>query len=115
MEQIGSGALIPNGPKPAEGPMRLAKTILAVFALTVLSSMSMAQQPLKGTVIQIDRINATIAIRQTQDGTVGAGSGPAEQFKLQGAMLDTLHAGDRVSFSASDSGGTKTITKIEKQ
>lgn len=97
--------------------MRLATTILAGSILAVISSAGVAQQPLKGMVIQIDRINATIAIRQTQDGTVGAGGGPTEQFKLQGAMLDTLHVGDKVTFAASpgDSGGTKTITKIEKQ
>jgi Cu/Ag efflux protein CusF len=95
--------------------MRPAKTILAGLMLTVIGSAALAQQALKGTVTQIDRINATIVVQQTQDGTVGAGGGPTEQFKLQGAMLETLHAGDKVSFSASDSGGTKTITKIEKQ
>ena len=30
-------------------------------------------------------------------------------------MLNTLHAGDKVTFSVSETGGTKTITKIEKQ
>ena len=30
-------------------------------------------------------------------------------------MLTTLHAGDKVTFSVSETGGTKTITKIEKQ
>jgi hypothetical protein len=29
--------------------------------------------------------------------------------------LDTLHAGDKVTFSVSESGGKKTITKLEKQ
>ena len=85
-------------------------------ALIVLSSMALAQQALTGTVTKIDRISGTVAIRQTQSGTVGAGSGgAAEEFKVQGGLPETLHAGDRVSFSATEAGGTKTITKLEKQ
>jgi hypothetical protein len=96
--------------------MRLAKTILAGSLLTVIGSAALAQQAMTGMVTRIDRLNATIVIQRTQDGTVGAGGGgPTEQFKLQGAMLDTLHAGDKVSFSVSEGGGTKTIAKIEKQ
>jgi hypothetical protein len=30
-------------------------------------------------------------------------------------LLDTLHAGDKVTFSATETGGTRTITKLEKQ
>ena len=96
--------------------MRLAKMILAGSMLTVISSVTLAQQPLTGTVTTIDRINGTIAIQQTQSGTVGANTGGAtEQYKVQGASLDTLHAGDKVTFSVSESGGKKTITKLEKQ
>jgi hypothetical protein len=29
--------------------------------------------------------------------------------------LDTVHAGDRVTFSVAESGGVKTITKLDKQ
>ncbi len=57
-----------------------------------------------------------IAIQRIESGTVGANtSGAAEQFKLQGGSLDAWHAGDRVSFTATETGGVKTITKIEKQ
>ena len=38
-----------------------------------------------------------------------------EQFKIQEGLLNTLHAGDKVTFTVSESGPTKTITKIEKQ
>ena len=39
----------------------------------------------------------------------------AEEFKTQnGAMLDTIHAGDKVTFSVTGTGNTKTITKFEK-
>jgi Cu/Ag efflux protein CusF len=96
--------------------MRLAKTALAAFMLTAISSAALAQQTLTGTVTTIDRINGTIAIQQTQSGTVGANTaGATEQFKAPDGMLNTLHAGDKVTLSVSETGGTKTVTKLEKQ
>jgi hypothetical protein len=97
--------------------MRLAKIALAGSVLTSISSVALAQQRLTGTVTQINRIDETIAIRQTESGTVGANTGgPIEQFKAQDGLLkDTLHAGAKVTFSVSETGGTKTITKLEKQ
>ena len=98
--------------------MRLAKTVLAAVMLMAIGSVTLAQQTLTltGTVTTIDRINGTIAIQQTQSGTVGANTGGAtEQFKVQDGMLNTVHAGDKVKLSVSETGGTKTITKLEKQ
>jgi Cu/Ag efflux protein CusF len=99
--------------------MRLSKAILAGSMLALISSVALAQQALTGTVTTINRINGTIAIQQTQSGTVGANTGgtggATEQFKVQGDLLNTLHAGDKVKFSATEAGGTKTITKLEKQ
>ena len=96
--------------------MTPAKTVLAACMLAAISSVALAQQALTGTVTTVDRINGTIGIRQTPSGTVGAsGGGAAEQFKVQGNLLDTLHAGDRVTFSVGETGQTKTITKLEKQ
>jgi Cu/Ag efflux protein CusF len=96
--------------------MRLAKMVLAASMLTAMSAAALAQQTLTGTVTTIDRINGTVAIQQTQSGTVGASSGGAtERFKVQDGMLNTLHAGDKVTVSVSEAGGTKTITKLEKQ
>jgi hypothetical protein len=96
--------------------MRFAKVVLAGSMFTVISSMALAQQALTGMVTTIDRLNGTITIVQTQSGTVGANTGGAtEQYKIQGGLLNTLHAGDKVTFSASETGGTKTITKLEKQ
>ena len=95
----------------------LVKTVLGVSTLAVISSVSLAQQaPLTGTVTTVDRISGTVTIQQAQSGTVGASAGAAgEQYKVQAGMLTTLHAGDKVSFSVSEAGGTKTITKLEKQ
>jgi Cu/Ag efflux protein CusF len=97
--------------------MRLVKTVLAGSMLAVISSVTLAQQgPLTGTVTMVDRISGTVTIQQAQSGTVGASAGAAgEQYKVQAGMLTTLHAGDKVSFSVSEAGGTKTITKLEKQ
>jgi Cu/Ag efflux protein CusF len=98
--------------------MKIAKIILAGAAvLSLIGSAALAQQALTGTVTGIDRINRSVAIRQTQNGTVGANTGgAAEEFKVQnGLSLDNLHAGDKVNFSASEAGGVKTITKFEAQ
>ena len=96
--------------------MRLAKIVLAASMLTAISSVTLAQQAMTGMVTTIDRINGSIAIKQTQSGTVGANTGGAtEQFKVQDGMLNTLHAGDKVTFSVSEAGGKRTITKLEKQ
>jgi len=97
---------------------KITKIVLAGAAvLTIISSAAWAQQTLTGTVTKVDRINHTVAIQQTQSGTVGANTaGSAEEFKAQdGLSLDQLHAGDRISFSASETNGIKTITKFQAQ
>jgi Cu/Ag efflux protein CusF len=97
--------------------LKIAKIILAgTAALTIISSAALAQQMLTGTVTKVDRINGSVAIKQTQSGTVGANSGgAAEEFKAQdGLSLDTLHAGDTITFSATEKDGIKTITKLQK-
>ena len=75
-----------------------------------------------GTVTRIDRLDGTIAIQlqrtPAQSGTVGANTGgAAEEVKtrVQGNLLNTLHAGDRVKFSLTETGGTKTIANVERQ
>ena len=97
--------------------MKLARIVLAGLMLTVIPSLALAQQALTGTITTLDRISGTIAIRQTQSGTVGASSGGAteQEYKAPDGALNTLHAGDKVTFSVSDNGGNKAITKIEKQ
>jgi hypothetical protein len=86
-------------------------------AFVVAGSAVYAQQSHTGTITQINRLNNTIAIRQTQNGTVGANAaGAVEEFKAgNGISLETLHAGDRVSYSESEADGAKTITKIDRQ
>jgi hypothetical protein len=102
--------------------MKTAKMMLAgLAALAALSSASLAQQGLTGTVTRIDRLDGTIAIQlqspQTQGGTVGANTGTPEELKtkVQGDLLNGLHAGDRVKFSLTDTGGGRTITDVQRE
>lgn len=109
--------------------MKMAKIVLAsCAALTLVGSAASAQQNTAqqttaqqatsgtGMVTVIDRLNDTVAIRPVQDGTVGANAGTAPiEFKVKGASLEDVHAGDRVKWSATETDGIKTITKIEKQ
>ncbi len=97
--------------------MRIARIVLAgSAALALMGSAALAEQPQTGKITKLNRINGTVAIQQAQSGTVGANTGgTAEEFKVQdGVSLDNWHAGDRVKYSASESGGVKTITKLEK-
>ncbi|MDO8979028.1 MAG: copper-binding protein [Afipia sp.] len=98
--------------------MKIDKIILAGTAvLTIISSAALAQQPLTGMITKIDRINGTIAIQQEQSGTVGANTGgAAEELKAPDrSSLDSVHVGDKVTYSTKETGGIKTITKLQKQ
>ena len=96
--------------------MRLA-TITLAGAMTVGACMpaAMAEQATEGMITGINRLSGTVAIQQTPSGTVGANAPASEQFKVQdGVLLETVHAGDRVTFSVTESGGVKTITKLQR-
>ena len=107
--------------------MKTASIMLAGLAALTLGSVASAEQSMTGTVTRIDRLDGTIAIQlqktPTQSGTVGANTGgaktddPAEELKtkVQGNLLNVLHAGDRVKFSLTEAGGTKTISNVERQ
>jgi Cu/Ag efflux protein CusF len=98
--------------------MQTAKTILAAAAVVLLTcSGAIAQQSMTGTISKVDEAGGKVAIQQTQAGTVGAASGAApEEFKVQdGLLFNAIKPGDKVSFTVTDTGGVKTITKMEKQ
>ena len=99
--------------------MGTAKFILAsAAAITMLASPALADD-MTGMVTSINRLNSTIAIQQTQKGTVGGsagGAGALQQYKAKdAAMLDAVHAGDRVTYTATDTDGAGTLTKLQKQ
>jgi Cu/Ag efflux protein CusF len=117
-------------PRKRETAMKTAKIISAGIAASVIMSSAAlaqqtptvqpqnpaAQQSPAGMITEVNRLNGSVAIRQIQNGTVGASaSGATERFKVQGISLDDFHAGDKVTYTASDTGGTRTITKLQKQ
>ena len=102
--------------------MKTANLILmTVAALGVWGSALAQQQGSAGTITGINRLTGTVAITPTQDATVGSNGpasapAPSEQFKVKdGAMLDAVHAGDRVTYSVAEAGGVKTITKLDRK
>jgi Cu/Ag efflux protein CusF len=98
--------------------MKIATFLLAGTAtLAILTSAAVAEDDMKGQVTQVNRLNNTVAIRPIQDGTVGANTaGTEQQFKVKdGVSLEDLHAGNRITYSTMETGGTKTITKFKVQ
>ena len=98
--------------------MRTAISIFAgVAAIAISLSAAAAEEGTTGMVTGINRLSGTIAIQRIQTGTVGANTGGAgEEFKVKDdAMMEDVHAGDRVTFSATDSGGAKTVTKLDRE
>ena len=87
------------------------------MVLALVSSGALAQQALTGSITKLDESNGKITIQQTQSGTVGANTGgAAEDFKVQdGLIFNAFQLGDKVVFTATDVGGVKTITKLQRQ
>jgi hypothetical protein len=101
--------------------MKTAGIMITVAAITFCGSAFAQQQGIEGTITGINRLTGTVAITPTQSATVGSNAPasvpvPAEQFKVKdGALLDAVHAGDRVTYSVAETGGMKTITKLDRQ
>jgi hypothetical protein len=89
---------------------------LGTAAFVAVSSAAFAQQSHTGTITEVNRLNNTIMVRPTQNGTVGANAnGTSEQFKVgSGISMEAWHAGDHVNYSASGDDTNKTITKIDR-
>jgi len=102
-----------------EASVRTTRFVLAGAAILTMLASSAFADDMTGMVTRIDRLNGTISIQQTQKGTVGGtagGAGALQEYKAKdAAMLDTVHAGDRVNYSATDTNGTGTLTKLQKQ
>jgi Cu/Ag efflux protein CusF len=102
-----------------ERAMKAARITLATVAALAWSLPALAaEQGGTGVVTGINRLNGTVAIKRVQDGTVGANTpaAAAEEFKIKdNAMIENVHAGDRVTFSTADGSGTKTIIKLDRQ
>ncbi|MBJ7405219.1 MAG: copper-binding protein [Bradyrhizobium sp.] len=99
--------------------MGTKRIMLAGAAALSLFATGAVADDMTGMITRIDRLNGTISIQQTQKGTVGASTGSAgalQEYKTKdAAMLEAVHAGDRVTYSATQTNGTGTLTKLEKQ
>jgi Cu/Ag efflux protein CusF len=106
--------------------MKTASIMITVAALvfggSALCGSALAQQQGNaGTITGINRLTGMVAITPTENATVGSNApesppAPAEQFKVKdGALLDAVHAGDRVTYSVAEMDGVKTITKLDRQ
>ena len=97
--------------------MRITKIIFASAAAIVISSGALAQQALTGSITKIDEANGKITIQQTQSNTVGANTvGATDEFQVQdGLLFNAVQAGDKVVFTATEIGGVRTITKLQRQ
>jgi Cu/Ag efflux protein CusF len=107
-----------NEAKCREPNMKAAKAIFAGATLALLiCSGAIAQQSMTGTITRVDEASGKVAIQQAQGGTVGSSSGgAAEEFKVQdGLVFNAIKPGDKVTFTVTESGGVKTITRLEKQ
>ena len=96
---------------------RLAKLVIAGTATLILTGAAAAQENQTGQVTRVNRLDNTVAIRPVQSGTVGANTtGVEQEFKVKdGVSLEDLHAGNRITYSVTETGGTKTLTKFKVQ
>jgi Cu/Ag efflux protein CusF len=101
--------------------MKTASIMITAAAIVFCGSAFAQQQDSAGTITGINRLTGRVAITPTQSDTVGS-NGPAaapasaEEFRVKdGALLDGVHAGDRVTYSVAETGGAKTITKLDRE
>lgn len=80
-----------------------------------------ADQTLTGLVTVVDRTTSEIIIKQdvpkqgTSSDTVGsAARAETTKFKMRDAVPESLHAGEKVTVTYTESGGVNTATKVEE-
>ena len=95
--------------------MRRAMTVSAACVLSAISTAAWTQQARTGTVTTIDRISGIVVIEAIPSGTGDASGGGTNRYKVPSGALEDLHAGDRVSYTFNEAGGSKTIVKIDKK
>jgi Cu/Ag efflux protein CusF len=101
--------------------MKTASIMITAAAIVCCGSAFAQQQGSAGTITGINRLTGTVAITPTESSTVGsngpaAAPAPSEEFRVKdAALLDGVHAGDRVTYSVAETGGAKTITKLDRE
>ena len=95
--------------------MKYAGILLAAALVLGASSLSYAQQTIKGKVASIDQAGGKISIQIS--GTTGAGTTMAPTvFKVQdGLMFNAIKQGDKVSITSENVNGMPTIKCLKKE
>ena len=97
--------------------MRLRHMILASSIVLAMAGTgpAWADQTFSGLVTVVDRTTGEIVVKRDEGGTVGAsGAALTEKFKLRDGIPESLHAGEKVTISYTESGGVKTATKVDE-
>jgi Cu/Ag efflux protein CusF len=98
--------------------MKMSRAVfLGTSASALLAFSALAGESRSGNITRLDEASGTIAISEPQAVTTGSSAaGASHEFKLRdGLMYNAFKEGDRIFFTVEESGGTGTVTKIEKQ
>lgn len=97
--------------------MRVQQIILAGSMAVAIggTAPAWADQTFSGLVTVVDRTTGEIVVKREEGGTVGSsGAAVAEKFKLRDGIPESLHAGEKVTISYTESNGLKTATKVDE-
>jgi hypothetical protein len=110
--------LIWDVPENREVSMRLRQIMLAGSTAVILmgTAPAWADQTLSGLVTVVDRTTGEIVVKKDDGGTtVGSGAAAAtEKFKMRDGIPESLHAGEKVTITYTESAGVKTATKVDE-
>ena len=101
--------------------MRLTERVACAAVMAVLGSVAgsaaqAADQTFTGVVTILDRTTSEVVIKEAPAGeTVGANTpGAVEKFRLR-TVPESLHAGERVTVTYTESNGVKTISNVTEK
>lgn len=97
--------------------MRLRQIMLAgSTAMALVGTVpAWADQTLSGLVTVVDRTTGEIIVKRDEGGTVGSNAAATtEKFKLRDGIPESLHAGEKVTITYTESGGVKTAIKVDE-
>jgi Cu/Ag efflux protein CusF len=97
--------------------MPTTRLFILCAAVAVAASNASAQQ-IRGLIEKVDEPNGLITVQRIPESTVGSSSaaGSSDKFAVQdGLLFNALHKGDKVTFTAQEINGVKTITNLKKE
>ena len=91
--------------------------LIVIFAVLTLAASSASAQQMRGSIEKVDEPRGSITVQRAQEGTVGAnGTIGSEKFAVQdGLLFNAIREGDKISFTAQEINGVKTITTLQKE